>query len=171
MLPEVPYRYGYSNGRWVYDNDEVLAKLRAGENVSIVAEYDEDDTSLPTPPTPSGNIPVLDLYYKLDADENIGSFVMTTGIPENCQIESVGMAFYYKNTNQFNPENFELLLNNKMLTSTFDIDESNIYIANIERFTSKNNWAVRGYITYYDADGNLKTVYSNQINIVGREQV
>ena len=171
LLPEVPYRYGYSNGRWVYDNDEVLAKLRAGENVSIVAEYDEDDTSLPTPPTPSGNIPVLDLYYKLDADENIGSFVMTTGIPENCQIESVGMAFYYKNTNQFNPENFELLLNNKMLTSTFDIDESNIYIANIERFTSKNNWAVRGYITYYDADGNLKTVYSNQINIVGREQV
>lgn len=33
LLPEVPYRYGYSNGRWVYDNDEVLAKLRAGEGV------------------------------------------------------------------------------------------------------------------------------------------
>lgn len=171
MLPEVPYRYGYSNGRWVYDNEDVLAKLRAGENVSIVAEYDADDTSLPTPPTPNGDVPVLDLYYKLDADENIGSFVMATGIPENCQIESVGMAFYYKNANQFNPENFELLLNNKMLTSTFELDESNIYIANIERFTSKNNWAVRGYITYYDSDGNLKTVYSNQINIVGREQV
>lgn len=171
LLPDVPYRYGYSNGRWVYDNDKVLAKLRAGENVSIVAEYDADDTSLPTSPTPSGNIPVLDLYYKLDADENIGSFVMATGIPENCQIESVGMAFYYKNANQFNPENFELLLNNKMLTSTFELDDSNIYIANIDRFTSKNNWSVRGYITYYDADGNLKTVYSNQINIVGREQV
>lgn len=171
LLPEVPYRYGYSNGRWVYDNEDVLSKLRAGENVSIVAEYDEDDTSLPTPPTPNGDVPVLDLYYKLDEDENIGSFVMATGIPENCQIESVGMAFYYKNANQFDPENFELLLNNKMLTSTFDIDESDIYIANIERFTSKNNWAARGYITYYDADGNLKTVYSNQINIVGREQV
>lgn len=171
ILPEVPYRYGYNNGRWLYDNEDVLSKLRTGENVSIVAEYDADDTSLPTPPTPSGNIPVLDLYYKLDADENIGSFVMATGIPENCQIESVGMAFYYKNANQFNPENFELLLNNKMLTSTFELDNSNIYIANIDRFTSKNNWAVRGYITYYDADGNLKTVYSNQINIVGREQV
>ena len=171
MLPEVPYRYGYSNGRWVYDNEDVLAKLRAGENVSIVAEYDADDASLPTPPTHNGDVPVLDLYYKLDTDENIGSFVMATGIPENCQIESVGMAYYYKNANQFNPENFELLLNNKMLTSTFDLDDSNIYIANIERFTSKNNWSVRGYITYYDADSNLKTVYSNQINIVRREQV
>lgn len=172
LLPEVPYRYGYSNGRWVYDNDEVLAKLRAGENVSIVAEYDADDTSLPTPPLPDGDIPVLDLYYKLDADENIGSFVMAAGLPENCQIESIGVAFYYDNANRFDPTRFDLLINNKTFESSFSTEElEDTYIVNVERFTSKDNWAARGYVTYYDSEGNLKTVYSDQINIVKREQV
>lgn len=172
LLPDVPYRYGYSNGRWVYDNDEVLAKLRAGENVSIVAEYDADDTSLPTPPLPDGDIPVLDLYYKLDADENIGSFVMAAGLPENCRIESIGIAFYYDNANRFDPTRFDLLINNKTFESSFSTEElEDTYIVNVERFTSKDNWAARGYVTYYDSEGNLKTVYSDQINIVKREQV
>ena len=172
LLPEVPYRYGYSNGRWVYDNDEVLAKLRAGENVSIVAEYDADDTSLPTPPSPDGDTPVLDLYYKLDADENIGSFVMAAGLPENCKVESIGIAFYYDNANRFDPTRFGLLINNKTFESSFSTEElEDTYIVNVERFTSKDNWAARGYVTYYDSEGNLKTVYSDQINIVKREQV
>lgn len=172
LLPDVPYRYGYSNGRWVYDNDEVLAKLRAGENVSIVAEYDADDTSLPTPPSPDGDTPVLDLYYKLDADENIGSFVMAAGLPENCKVESIGIAFYYDNANRFDPTRFELLINNKTFESSFSTEElEDTYIVNVERFTSKDNWAARGYVTYYDSEGNLKTVYSDQINIVKREQV
>lgn len=172
LLPDVPYRYGYSNGRWVYDNDEVLAKLCAGENVSIVAEYDADDSSLPTPPTPEGDTPVLDLYYKLDAGTNVGSFVMAAGLPENCQVESIGIAFYYDNANRFDPTRFELLINNKTLESSFSTAEiEDTYIVNVERFTSKDNWASRGYVTYYDNDGNLKTVYSNQINIVKREQV
>lgn len=172
LLPDVPYRYGYSNGRWVYDNDEVLAKLRAGENVSIVAEYDADDTSLPTPPSPDGDTPVLDLYYKLDADENIGSFVMAAGLPENCKVESIGIAFYYDNANRFDPTRFELLINNKTFESSFSTEElEDTYIVNVERFTSKDNWAARGYVTYYDSEGNLKTIYSDQINIVKREQV
>ena len=172
LLPDVPYRYGYSNGRWVYDKDEVLAKLRAGENVSIVAEYDADDTSLPTPPSPDGDTPVLDLYYKLDADENIGSFVMAAGLPENCKVESIGTAFYYDNANRFDPTRFELLINNKTFESSFSTEElEDTYIVNVERFTSKDNWAARGYVTYYDSEGNLKTVYSDQINIVKREQV
>lgn len=172
LLPDVPYRYGYSNGRWVYDNDEALAKLRAGENVSIVAEYDADDTSLPTPPSPDGDTPVLDLYYKLDADENIGSFVMAAGLPENCKVESIGIAFYYDNANRFDPTRFELLINNKTFESSFSTEElEDTYIVNVERFTSKDNWAARGYVTYYDSEGNLKTVYSDQINIVKREQV
>ena len=50
-----------------------------------------------------------------------------------------------------------------MLTSKFDTDED-FYILDIERFSSYN-WAVRGYVNYYDSDGNLKTAYSNQINI------
>lgn len=172
LLPVVPYRYGYSNGRWVYDNTEVLAKLQAGENVSLIPEYDKDDTSLPTPPSPDGDTPVLDLYYKLDADANVGSFVMAAGIPENCQIESVGIAFYYKDAKEFDPTKFELLINNKMLTGRFNTDEiDDIYIINLNNMTARYNFAARGYVTYYNADGVLKTVYSNQVNIVNREQV
>ena len=172
LLPQVPYKYGYSNGRWVYDNDEVLAKLRAGESVFLIPEYDEDDMSLPTPREPENGVPALDLYYKLDADANVGSFVMAAGIPDDCQIESVGVAFYYKKANEFDPTKFELLINNKMLVSRFNTKEiEDIYIVNMNKLTSTYNWAVRGYVTYYDADGNLKTAYSNQVNIVNREQV
>lgn len=172
LLPAVPYRYGYTNGRWVYDNAEVLEKLQTGENVSLIPEYDKDDTSLPTPPSPKGDTPVLDLYYKLDADANVGSFVMAVGIPENCQLESVGILFYYKNADEFDPTKFELLINNKMLAGRFNTDEADdIYIINMNKMSAYKNWVARGYVTYYDAEGNLKTVYSNQINIVNREQV
>lgn len=172
LLPQVPYKYGYSNGKWVYDNDEVLAKLRAGESVFLIPEYDEDDTSLPTPRESENGVPALDLYYKLDADANVGSFVMAAGIPDDCQIESVGIAFYYKKANEFDPTKFELLINNKMLVSRFNTKEiEDIYIVNMDKLTSTYNWAVRGYVTYYDADGNLETAYSNQVNIVNREQV
>ena len=172
LLPVVPYRYGYSNGRWVYNNAEVLAKLQTGENVSLIPEYDEDDTSLPTPQSPKGYTPVLDLYYKLDADANVGSFVMAAGIPENCQLESVGVLFYYKNADEFDPTKFELLINNKMLAGRFNTDEiEDIYIVNMNNMSADKSWAARGYVSYYDANGNLKTVYSNQVNIVNREQV
>lgn len=172
LLPVVPYRLGYSNGRWVYDNAEVLAKLQTGENVSLIPEYDEDDTSLPTPPSPKGYTPVLDLYYKLDAQANVGSFVMAAGIPENCQIESVGILFYYKNADEFDPTKFALTINNKMLAGRFNTDEiEDVYIVNMNNMSADKNWAARGYVTYYDAGGNLKTVYSNQVNIVNREQV
>lgn len=172
LLPEVPYKYGYSGGKWVYDNAEVLAKLQTGKNVYLVPEYDEDDTSLPTPREPKDGVPALDLYYKLDEGANVGSFVMAAGIPEECEIESVGIAFYYKNSKEFDPSKFELLLNNKMLASGFNTEEKeDIYIVNINKLTSKYNWAARGYVTYYDAGGNLKTAYSNQINVVDRKQV
>lgn len=172
LLPNVPYKYGYSNGRWVYNNDDVLARLRAGEDVSLIPEYDEDDTSLPTPPSTNGDAPSLDLYYKLDENSNVGSFVMAAGIPENCKLESVAIAFYYKEPSEFDPSKFELLINNKMVVSRFNTEEAEeAYIVNLKNLSSTYNWAVRGYVTYYDAEGNLKTVYSNQINIVNREQV
>ena len=172
LLPVVPYRLGYSNGRWVYDNAEVLAKLRTGENVSLIPEYDKEDSGLPVPPSPKGYTPVLDLYYSLDAQANVGSFVMAAGIPEDCQIESVGIAFYYEKADKFDPTKFELTINNKMLAGRFNTDEiEDIYIVNMNRMAANYNWAARGYVTYYDAGGNLKTVYSNQINIVNREQV
>lgn len=173
LLPEVPYKYGCSNGRWVYDNAEVLAKLRTGENVSLIPEYDEDDTSLPTPPASTDGVPALDLYYKFDAENNAtASFVMAAGIPKDCKLESVGVALYYKNADEFNPSDFELRLNNKMLVGRFNTDViEDIYIVNMSRFSADYNWAARGYVSYYDADNKLVTVYSNQINIVNREQV
>ncbi|MBQ8076905.1 MAG: hypothetical protein IJ235_00815, partial [Eubacterium sp.] len=49
--------------------------------------------------------------------------------------------------------------------------ESNYYVLDITKLTSRYNWAVRGYVTYYDASDNLKIAYTNQINLINREQV
>lgn len=172
LLPDVPYRYGYSNGRWVYDNEEVLSKLKAGQDVSLTPAYDKNDLSLPNPPLPNGDTPVLDLHYNLDSDANVSSFVMATGFSENIKIESIAIAFYYGKAEVFDPTKFEVLVNNKMFISRFNTDEvGHIYISNMRELSLTHNWAVRGYVTYYDNNGNLKTVYSNQVNIVNREQV
>ena len=172
LLPDVPYRYGYSNGRWVYDNEEVLSKLKAGQDVSLTPVYDKNDLSLPNPPLPNGDTPVLDLHYNFDDSENVASFVMATGFPENIKIETIAIAFYYGEAEVFDPTKFEVLVNNKMFISRFNTDEiGHIYISNMRELSLTHNWAVRGYVTYYDSNGNLKTVYSNQVNIVNREKV
>ncbi|MDY4699490.1 Ig-like domain-containing protein [Eubacterium coprostanoligenes] len=172
LLPDVPYRYGYSNGRWVYDNEEVLSKLKAGQDVSLTPVYDKNDLSLPNPPLPNGDTPVLDLHYNFDDSENVASFVMATGFPENIKIETIAIAFYYGEAEVFDPTKFEVLVNNKMFISRFNTDEvGHIYISNMRELSLTHNWAVRGYVTYYDSNGNLKTVYSNQVNIVNRKQV
>lgn len=170
LLPEVPFRFGYSNGRWVYDEQEVLSKLQAGEDVVIGAEYDEDDASFPTPPVAKDK-PVLELYYKYNEENTLGTFMMAAGFPENIKVESVGIAFYYKKADLFDPRNnFTLLLNNKMMIGRFNTEQlEDIYIINMHKMTSTYNWAARGFVTYYDSDGNLVTEYSNQINIIDRQ--
>lgn len=170
LLPEVPFRFGYSNGRWVYDEQEVLSKLQAGEDVVIGAEYDEDDESFPTPPVAKDK-PVLELYYKYNEENTLGTFMMTAGFPKNIKIESVGIAFYYKKADMFDPrDNFTLLLNNKMMIGRFNTEQlENIYIINMHNMTSAYNLAARGFVTYYDSNGNLVTEYSNQINIIDRQ--
>ena len=170
LLPEVPFRFGYSNGRWVYDEQEVLSKLQAGEDVVIGAEYDEDDASFPTPPVAKDK-PVLELYYKYNEENTLGTFMMAAGFPENIKIESVGIAFYYKKADMFDPrDNFTLLLNNKMMIGRFNTEQlEDIYIINMHNMTSAYNWAARGFVTYYDSNGNLATEYSNQINIIDRQ--
>lgn len=170
LLPEVPFRFGYSNGRWVYDEQEVLSKLRAGEDVVIGAEYDEDDASFPTPPVAKDK-PVLELYYKYNEENTLGTFMMAAGFPENIKVESVGIAFYYKKADLFDPRNnFTLLLNNKMMIGRFNTEQlEDIYIINMHKMTSTYNWAARGFVTYYDSNGNLVTEYSNQINIIDRQ--
>ncbi len=170
LLPEVPFRFGYSNGRWVYDEQEVLSKLQTGEDVVIGAEYDEDDASFPTPPVAKDK-PVLELYYKYNEENTLGTFMMASGFPENIKIESVGIAFYYKKSDMFDPrDNFTLLLNNKMMIGRFNTEQlEDIYIINMHNMTSVYNWAARGFVTYYDTNGNLATEYSNQINIIDRQ--
>ncbi len=172
LLPNVPYKLGCTNGRWVYDNATVLQKLQNGENVTVTPEYDETDYENPMIPTPLGDEPALDLYYQLDAENNVGSFTMAAGFPEGCQVESIGIAFYYKKASSFNPIDFDLNINNKLTTSKFEAsNEDGIYTVDVKKFTSYYNWSARGYVTYYDKDGNLKVAYSNQINIINREQI
>lgn len=170
LLPEVPFRFGYSNGRWVYDEQEVFSKLQAGEDVVIGAEYDEDDASFPTPSVAKDK-PVLELYYKYNEENTLGTFMMAAGFPENIKVESVGIAFYYKKADLFDPrDNFTLLLNNKMMIGRFNTEQlEDIYIINMHNMTSAYNWAARGFVTYYDSNGNLATEYSNQINIIDRQ--
>jgi len=166
LLPDVPYRYGYSNGRWVYDNNEVLSKLMNGENVTLIPVYDESAKEFPTPKEPVDGKPILDLYYDYDSANRVGSFVMAAGIVQDINIVDIGVAFYNGRQESFDPNSFTLLLDNKTVCSRFNTDViEDIYIVNIKNMTTRYNWCARGYVTYYDADGNLKTVYSNQINI------
>ena len=172
LLPEVPYRYGYTATGWDCDERTVLEKLRSGQNVTLLPTYTADSTSLPTPSPAKDGVPVLDLYYKLDEKNNVGSFVMAAGWPDYLDIQSVGVAFYYKDAADFDPTDFTLLLNNKMLASNFNTDSlEETYVVNIKKLSNRYNWAARGYVNYYDQNGKLQTVYSNQINLIAREQV
>ncbi|MBR0413261.1 MAG: glycoside hydrolase family protein [Eubacterium sp.] len=170
LLPALPYEYGGTNGRWDYDNAEVLQKLRSGENATITAVFDNSAT-LPEIPVPADGTPALTLTYQFDEENSVGTFIMAAGIPENCEIESVGIAFYNKKAANFDPREFDLNINNKTLTSKFEpSDESNRYIVDLMHMTDKYNWAVKGYVTYYDG-GELRIAYTNQINIINRNAV
>ena len=166
MLPDVPFKYGCKNGRWEYDEADVLSKLRNGENVSIVSAYDKGELSVPSA-REAEDKPVLDLYYNYDDESGVGSFIMAAGFPENIKVESVGIAYYFKTADSFNPENYILTLNSKVKTSKFGTASLyDYYIMNMKNIKGRNNWAVRGYVVYYDGNGDLQTEYSNQINIV-----
>ena len=172
FVPDVPYRYGYTNGRWVYDEADVLAKLQAGEDVSIVAEYDKKNVELPTPPTPVNNEPAAELHYDFDEETSTGSFLLAVGLPEDCRVESMGILFYYDDAQTFDPTNFTLFITNKMMASRFNVGELNgVCISNIRNMSSDYNWVARGYISYYEDDGSLVTKYSNQIEVVDRQQI
>ncbi len=172
MLPQVPYKVGYGEGRWAYDEADVLSKLQSGISVTILPQYDEIGFTYPTVPEPVDGKPALNLYYQLDADKNIGSFTMALGVPEGCRVESVGIGFYFADADKFNPTEFDLNINNKLLTGKFNFEDSDgIYIVNMNKFTADYNWAARGYVTYYDDNGVLKVAYTNQINVIDLNQV
>ena len=79
--------------------------------------------------------PALDLYYNYDDESGIGSFIMTTGFPENIRVESVGIAYYFKAADSFNPKDYILTLNNKVRTSKFGMDKLyDYYIMNMKKY-------------------------------------
>ncbi len=169
FIPSVPYRYGYTNGRWDIPSN-ALSLLASGEQVSVYPEYDDVQSEIPSISHTSDEDIILELHFINDSQNSVGSFIMNSCIPYSKSVQSVGMLFYYKKPSVFNPASFDVNINNKMLVSQFDTLYEDIYITDMKRFTSKYNWAVRGYVNYYD-NGELKTVYSNQVNIIATEDI
>ena len=169
LAPAVPYHYGYTNGRWNIE-PEVLQQLSEGEFVFVYPVYDETEDTLPVITAPAEDCIRLELHYRYDATEKTGTFIMNSAVPDTIIPENVGMLFYYKKAASFDPTQFYVNNNNKMLVSQFDLLSEEIYITNMRKMTSAYNWAVRGYATYRE-NGELKTVYSNQVNIVRTEDI
>ncbi|MGN1328070.1 MAG: leucine-rich repeat protein [Eubacterium sp.] len=171
ILPNVPYSYGHVNGRWDYDNDEVLSKLQAGEDVTIIAVYDVDrEIEQNTPENDSEFVPVGNLTFDHNWEYMKGSFIMNINIPEKCRVNSIGIAFYYGNKNSFDPTQMILTLNNKSTVSQFNTScLDDVYIVNTT--TDSHNWAAVGYVTYFDEEGKLVTYYTNQVNVVNNEWI
>lgn len=95
---------------------------------------------------------------------------MTVSKREEITVEAIGFALYH--SAEFIPSEFDLRLNNKMKASAFSTSEIyDYYILNVPKFNSNENWAVRGYITYKDSKGAVKTLYSNQVNVVNATRV
>jgi len=162
LLPDVPYKFQHTNGRWNYTESDVLTALRAGTDVTITPVYDPSSYVYPDAPLPVDGNPVLNLTFTYDETNDVGSYIMGAGLPQNLDIESIGILFYYKNKNTFNPDNYILNINNKAVVSRFDTTvPDNRYIVNIHRFTEKYNWCARGFVTYRE-NGVLKIAYSEQ---------
>ena len=170
LAPAVPYRYGYSDGEWNFDG--ALSALQSGQSVSVTPTYTERQSDLPPLPGCTDS-PSLTLTYTLDSANNVGTFLMAVSVPDGVTVQSVGTAFYYADASAFAPAEFDLTISNKISTSKFALGDeiSGIYVTNINKLSSRYNWAARGYVTYYDGSGKLRTAYSNQINISDREQI
>ncbi|MCR5207377.1 MAG: hypothetical protein K6C14_02740 [Eubacterium sp.] len=173
LIPEVPVKYGYTNGRWNI-NVRTLIELSLGHDVDVYAEYDSLDVVVPDLPAASSDgAPSLTLsYYYNDGDGvPVGTFVMASNVPDGCDVQTIGMAYVKKPAESFCPTDYLLSLNSQVTTARFSgLSDSGLYILNIKKIAAKNSWAVRGYMTYYE-NGVLKVAYTNQINIINREAV
>ena len=171
-MPDVPYRLGYTNGRWDIDKNTALMNLSFGMDVDVYPIYDKTDYEQPTVPEPDGSTPKANLYYRYDGENKKGSFTMALGLPSGCNVKDIGIAFMFGKPSMFNPSDYNLVLSNKTVESRFDaVSDDGIYTVNVNEFSSKHSCAARGYVTYADADGILHTVYSNQINVVDTQIV
>ena len=43
-------------------------------------------------------------------------------------------------------------------------------MVNFKKMSAGKNYSAKGYVSYYDADGNLQVVYTDQVNIVNLAQ-
>ncbi|MBR0412381.1 MAG: leucine-rich repeat protein [Eubacterium sp.] len=168
FAPAVPYSYGYTDGQWRYDG--ALNALQSGTNATVIPTYTEIGGALPTLPQITDK-PAVTLNYQLDSVNNIGSFIMAVNVPEGVTVQSIGTVFKNGAADTFAPAGLDLTINNKTMTSKFEVNDtvSGVYVTNINKLSSRYNWAAKGYVTYYDQSGKLRTAYSNQINIVERQ--
>ena len=164
ILPPVPYQKGYKNGFWDFDETEVLSRLIDGEDVEITPSYEfewEEQIDIPD----FEDIPVGELYFREDTENNVGIFTLAAGIPENAEIKEIGIIFKHGSKETFSPDDYMLMLNNASFNSKFfDKEESGIYVVDVLKF-NYFSWCARGYINYIDQSGISKTAYTNQINI------
>lgn len=164
LLPAVPYKYGSANGRWSYNEKDVIQSLISGTDVTITPAYETNKELNPI----IAESPTL--YYDYDAKNKVASFIMT-GDFSGLNVADIGVAFYFTKTESFNPNGYILTLNNKSVCSRFNTQRiDNCYIVNVSNMTYQHKSCARGYVTYYDEDNTLKTIYTNQINIVNLQQ-
>ena len=168
FAPAVPYSYGYTDGQWQYGG--ALNALQSGTNATVIPTYTEISGDLPSLPNCT-DVPALTLNYQLDSANNVGSFIMAVNVPEGVTVQSIGTVFKNGAADTFAPAGLDLTINNKTMTSKFEVNDtvSGVYVTNINKLSSRYNWAAKGYVTYYDQSGKLHTAYSNQINIVERQ--
>jgi hypothetical protein len=164
LIPPVPIKYGASGGHWDLP-DNALSLLISGEPLYIIPVYDNDYEG-ESSAQPNEGEPKLTLRFSYDRENSVGSFIMDSVMPYSINPVSIGILFSYGSANQFNPSEFYVNINNKMLVSQFEMTHDRVYITHIRKFYKTRNWAARGYATYYDANGVLRTVYSNQMNVI-----
>ncbi|MBQ7740331.1 MAG: leucine-rich repeat protein [Eubacterium sp.] len=170
LEPDVPFKFGYTGGVWNYTESDVISALTSGNDVTVIPIYTDigyDPSALPI----AQSEPALSLTYAYNSEENIGSFILSASIPDGLEVESIGTAIYYEDANTFDPTLFDVNITNKTVTSKFDEKVSGTYTTDILRLGAKCNFAVKGYVTYYDKSGNLVVSYSNQVNVVNKQAV
>ena len=93
-------------------------------------------------------------------------------MPSGCTVKGAGVAFKHGAASTFNPVEYPLELNNKSMVSTFNtVTQSGLYVVHMSNLTGAMNYAAIGYLSYLDADGNLVTITTDQVNIVNTQQV
>ncbi len=170
MLPDVPHNYGYNDYAWTFDEDEVLASLRSGNDVTIYSSNEAGNPSAEYDSTGAPDVPVLTLSKGNDTNidgTDVNYLVMNTSKLKAEKVQEIGLLLYYrKKDTGFDPSSVTVALNKKNLSSIYEkLNNDNEYVTSLSYKFNEYNIAVRGYVNYYGENGKIYTYYSNQINI------